>query len=120
MYTQEERAHNDTRKYKPRQKVTRVVTLQSLSRYAKTSQSSAYVSMVMMQEPTPEATAYPFVHFHLSAHPGSNARRSKATHVLQTGASHREIADKVPDQGGELEDGGDEGEEEVLELETSQ
>jgi hypothetical protein len=39
---------------------------------------------------------------------------------LQTGASHREIADEVPDQGGELEDGGDEGEEEVLELETSQ
>jgi hypothetical protein len=39
---------------------------------------------------------------------------------LQTGASHREIADKVPDQSGELEDGGDEGEEEALELETSQ
>jgi hypothetical protein len=76
--------------------------------------------MVMMQESTPEASAYPFVHIHLSAYPGSNARRSKATHVLQTGASHREIADEVPDQGGELKDGRDEGEEEVLELETSQ
>lgn len=54
------------------------------------------------------------INLHLTAYPCSDSRRSEATHVLQTRASHGEIADEVPDQGGELEDGGDEGEEEVL------
>lgn len=52
-------------------------------------------------------------------HPGSDTRSSKPTYVLQTGAAHGEIADEVPDQGNELEDGGDKSEEERLKLERT-
>lgn len=53
----------------------------------------------------------------LTGHPVCYARGTEATNVLQSCATHGEIADEVPDQGGDLEDGGDEGEEEGLELE---
>jgi hypothetical protein len=52
----------------------------------------------------------------LPSHPGSNALRPEATHKLQPRAAHREVAHNVPEEGGELEDGRDEGEEGAVEL----
>lgn len=51
--------------------------------------------------------------------PRGNTRRSKTAHVLQAGAAHGEIADEVPDESSELEDGGDESEEEALKLQRT-
>lgn len=52
----------------------------------------------------------------LTGHPRSDARSTEATHELQTSAAHGEITDEVPEQGGELEDGGDESEDEGFQL----
>jgi hypothetical protein len=52
-------------------------------------------------------------------HPRGHTRCSETTHVLQAGAAHGEIADEVPDEGSELEDGGDESEEEALKLQRT-
>jgi hypothetical protein len=51
-----------------------------------------------------------------TGYPGRNTVRTKATHVLEAGTAHGEVADEVPDQGDELADGRDEGEEKGLEL----
>ena len=39
-----------------------------------------------------------------TTNPSCNTRCSEATHVLQAGTAHGEIADEVPDEGSELED----------------
>jgi hypothetical protein len=52
----------------------------------------------------------------LPSHPGSNPLRPEATHKLQPRAAHREVAHNVPEEGGELEDGRDEGEEGAVQL----
>ena len=51
-----------------------------------------------------------------TTHPSGDTRGTKATHVLQPSAAHGEVAHEVPDQGGELEDGGNKGKEEILKL----
>lgn len=52
----------------------------------------------------------------LAGHPGCDALGAEAAHVLQPRAAHGEIADNVPEEGGELENRRDEGEEGVVEL----
>ncbi len=52
----------------------------------------------------------------LSSHPSRDALGTEATHELQARAAHGEIADDIPEEGGELEDGRDEGEQSGLEL----
>lgn len=49
-------------------------------------------------------------------HPSRNPRHPESTHKLQARATHGEVANKIPNESGELEDGRDEGKEEVLEL----
>lgn len=51
-------------------------------------------------------------------HPSRHARRPKATHILETSTAHGEIADEVPDQSDELADGGDDCQDERLELDA--
>lgn len=52
----------------------------------------------------------------LPRHPSRNALCPKPAHILQAGTTHREIADEVPDEGGELENGRYEGEDGGVEL----
>lgn len=52
----------------------------------------------------------------LARHPGSHTRSSEATHILETGTSHGEVANKVPNESADLEDGGDGSEDETLQL----
>lgn len=52
----------------------------------------------------------------LTSHPGRDALGTEATHKLQARAAHREVADDIPEEGGELEDGRDEGEQSGLAL----
>ena len=52
----------------------------------------------------------------LSGHPGCGSSRSEGGSEAQTGASHGEIADEIPEQTGDLEDGREEGEEGAAQL----
>ena len=52
----------------------------------------------------------------LIRHPSRDAIRAEAGREAQARPAHGEVADQIPEQGGELGDGGDEGEEGAVEL----
>lgn len=53
----------------------------------------------------------------LTTHPGSDTRNTKSAHVLQACTAHGEVAHEVPNQRGDLEDGGNKSQDEALDLE---
>lgn len=54
----------------------------------------------------------------LTINPRSDTRNTKAAHVLQACTAHGEVAHKIPDQRGDLENGGDESQGDALDLES--
>jgi len=52
----------------------------------------------------------------LIRHPSRDTIRAEAGREPEARAAHREVADQIPEQSGELGDGGDEGEEGAVEL----
>lgn len=52
----------------------------------------------------------------LTAYPSSDSLNAKAAHELQSSAAHGKIADQVPEQGNQLEDGSKQGQQTVVEL----
>jgi hypothetical protein len=52
----------------------------------------------------------------LTAHPGGDSLDTKAAHELKTSTAHGEITDQVPEEGNQLEDGSNQGQQTVLEL----
>lgn len=52
----------------------------------------------------------------LARHPGRHTRSPEAAHILEAGTSHGEVANEVPNEGADLEDGGYGSEDKALEL----